>query len=208
VAAFKPPSMDEEDRHVIREMATRKAMGDPVLTQWLVDVHVLFEFLKADTPELTEEHAENILAASKPDGQTLHEMDGDFGSVANAAVQSGLSPAELQEAIDNYRAARSENTAVPPAAPNTIPQVVTAEMLFDDVPSALQAKPRQKYLFPDELLNDPEAVRKARSIVNARNYKTSTGAPLAAEEEARAKKASAFLSARRRKLGTKDTYRR
>jgi hypothetical protein len=85
------------------------------------------------------------------------------------------------------------------------PQAITAETLFDDVPPALQTKPRQKYNFPAELLNDPKAIQRAQSIVNARKYKTRKGIELTTDEITRAQVAASLVrqSERRKKLFAK-----
>ena len=83
---------------------------------------------------------------------------------------------------------------------------VTAEELFGNVPAALQAKPRQKYVFAPELLDDREAFRVAQRIANARNYKIRNQMPLTAEENAQGLIANSFVNQarsrqRRRRAG-------
>jgi hypothetical protein len=99
--------------------------------------------------------------------------------------------------------------ATAPQSANSRP--VTAEELFGDVPSSLQTKGRQKYVFAPELLDDPEAFAKAQSIANARNYKVRKHMPLTTEEDTLGLIANSFVNQartkRRRKAASQPTSR-
>ena len=79
------------------------------------------------------------------------------------------------------------------------PRPVTAEELFGDVPPTLRARPRQKYKFPPELLDDPQAVSRAQGVANARTYKIRKGIEVSPEEDARGKKADSFVKQAQRR---------
>jgi tetratricopeptide (TPR) repeat protein len=82
------------------------------------------------------------------------------------------------------------------------PRRVTAEELFGEVSPTRQAKPRQKYKFDPELLDNPKAVSAAESIANARTYKLRKGVQLAPDEDAKGKMAASFVKqAQRRRQG-------
>jgi hypothetical protein len=96
---------------------------------------------------------------------------------------------------------RPEITEGTPARP--APHLVTAQELFGEVAPTRQAKPRQKYQFDPELLNDPKAVSAAESIANARTYKMRKGIEVTPDEDARGKMAASFVKqAQRRRQGT------
>jgi uncharacterized protein YjbI with pentapeptide repeats len=84
------------------------------------------------------------------------------------------------------------------------PRPVTAEELFGNVPPALQAKPRQKYNFPPELLDNSEAFKTAQSIANARNYKVRNHMPLTDEEDAQGLMANSFVNQARTRQRHKE----
>jgi hypothetical protein len=91
------------------------------------------------------------------------------------------------------RAPLSNVPSSPPELPSSGPRLVTADELFRNVPPSQRSKPRQKYQFAPDLLNDPEALSLAKSIANARNYKVRKGIAMAEEEDARGKMAESFV---------------
>ena len=91
------------------------------------------------------------------------------------------------------RATLTDVGTSPAQAPPSGPRLVTADELFGDVLPSQRSKPRQKYQFAPELLNDPKALGLAKSIANARNYKVRKGITMAEEEDARGKMAESFV---------------
>jgi predicted negative regulator of RcsB-dependent stress response len=93
----------------------------------------------------------------------------------------------------------AEETTVPQVPVPTGPRLVTADELFGNVPPTQRAKPRQKYKFPPELLDDPDAVSRAQSVANARWYKIREGHEISPDEDARGKMAASFVKQAQRR---------
>src|ERR1019366_9396159 len=188
------------------------------------------EGLSSETPSgiahssntIEDEHShetETIIDFSRPRVYNSSLMETNFSPAAQEiAAHYGLTVEDVHVALQAARAAKEtaqhakpravvapspvEPNVKPAAASSNAPQAVTAEMLFGDVQTAL-AKPRQKYAFPDELLTDPEALRKAESVANARTYKKRKGSELSPDEDARGKIAASFVQqAKRRQRGS------
>ena len=99
----------------------------------------------------------------------------------------------VQEFTQHAEPPRLEQAAKETAAPaRPAARFVTAEEFFSDVPLALQVKPRQRYKFPAELLDDPAAFQRAQSLVNARNYRARKGMKLAPPDEQKVRMANSF----------------
>jgi tetratricopeptide (TPR) repeat protein len=120
--------------------------------------------------------------------------------------------AAAETTIRESTTARVTETARPEAsiAPAPVaPRPVTAEELFGNIPAALQSKPRQKYVFTPDLLDNPEAFKTAQGVANSRNYKLRMGIELTQEDDVRGLMANSFVnqarSRRRRREAEKPS---
>jgi len=146
-----------------------------------------------------------------PYGETMG--DADEIQEANIVARVRSMPREklpaLAKLIDDLERASGETTGratakprpdeAPPVPAPSEPRPVTAQELFEDVPPTQRAKPRQKYKFSPELLDDPDALSRAQSVANARRYKIREHHEISPEEDARGKKAESFVKQAQRR---------
>jgi tetratricopeptide (TPR) repeat protein len=160
-------------------------------------------FSRADMDETLREE---LKVAARRYGLSVEEVD---KILAREALAKAVGRIENSSAGPEVRAPQpnilvpsehtSEPISTPTAASKVAPLIVSEEMLFGDAPSVAPAKSRQKYVFPDELLTDPQALRKAESLSNARTYKKRKDIPLSSDEDIRGKIAGSFVQQAKRR---------
>jgi hypothetical protein len=129
----------------------------------------------------------------------------DFMIAAAGEVTEGREQATPRPQDAPVPAALKTRPTTATVAHGAAPRAVTAEELFGNVPSNLQVKAHKKYEFSPELLKDPEALKAAQRIANARNKKIRGGAKLSEEEDGRGRVAESFIKqARRRQRRTEQ----
>lgn len=122
--------------------------------------------------------------------------------IARIQKMSPAKLAALEALFDAFEATETETTKRPkrPASlPSDAPRLVTAAELFGDTSPTQRAKPRQRYKFPEELLADPDAFKRAESIANARRHKITKKLAITPEEDTRGKMADAFVHQAKRR---------
>ena len=79
-----------------------------------------------------------------------------------------------------------------PSAESSV-TVVTREMLEQSAPISLLADGRRKYDFSPELFDDPDVIKRERSLASKRRYKIENNKPMTEADDQRGRMAAAFM---------------
>jgi hypothetical protein len=123
--------------------------------------------------------------------------------IQNMPIAKLVALEKLLDDFETMQTATTQPSAKPAVPSSAAPRAVTADDLFGNIPLEQQVKQHQKYTFAPELLADPEALKRAVSIVNARRYKIRKHHEVSPEEDARGKMAASFVkqATRRQRAG-------
>lgn len=138
---------------------------------------------------------ENLSETSWYQARQLHAKAYELGFTVESAIEAleQAAKAAKRETMGRVEGQPHPHSSRSVAEAHATAQVITRGMLLGSVPTSLQTAERQKYVFADELFNDPQAVRGEQSIANKLKYKVRTNQPVTDDERARGNIAKAFL---------------